>query len=83
MARTKNVDHLRTQNNPKKIFEGRALAPPTNQIGGRTGDVGKHTVSDRKPEGESYFGSGAPASNSIRKIDPNVILKDTVRGDNV
>ena len=77
----RTVDDLRTTNNPKKIFEGRALAPPSNIVSGRTGSVGIHKVSDRKPEGESYFGSGAPATSSIRKVDPIVALKTTVRGD--
>ena len=70
LARTRTVDDLRTTNNPKKIYEGRPLAPPTDPIGVRTGDIGEYKVSDRKPEGESYFGSGAPATNTIRKIDP-------------
>jgi hypothetical protein len=70
LARVRNVDDLRTTNNPKKIFEGRPLAPPTNQIGARTGDIGDHKVSDRKHTPESYFGSGAPAAKTIRKVDP-------------
>lgn len=47
----RTVDDLRTANNPKKIFDGRPLAPPTEQVGKRTGDIGKFTTVLRKPEG--------------------------------
>lgn len=47
----RTVDDLRTVNNPKKTFEGRALAPPTDIVGGRIGETGEVKLTDRKTTG--------------------------------
>lgn len=62
MNNIRNVDDMRTKNNPKKVYEGRPLAPPTEAVKQRVGDIGSLSVNERRPIGSQRFGAGAPAT---------------------